>query len=641
VHETYPDISIFWIHAATPERFREGYLEIGRRCGIRGLDDQTKDILQLVKDWLEIQSHGKWFMVIDNADDEKEFFHRDCTSDLPSESPRKNPLYYYLPQCPHGSILVTTRVKTVAYNFTMQYDERCIEATAMNKEESRALLQKLIPGEKSDSDIDRLAELLYYLPLALAQAGAFIRCSASTIEKYIKSYQESEESAVKVLNREFQSDGRHLDAPNAVATSWMLSFDQIRAHAPRAAEILSLMAFFDRQAVPESLLKNDNEDLSDFETAIGNLMAYSLITRNVDDTFDEHRLAHLISGAWLKRHEQEENWAAIAQKRILNRFPKEDYKDWDLCASYLPHARAVIDKEMKKESRVYVKCINYLMSWAGRFLHVQGSYLLAIEIHQRRLDYCTNHLGEMHLNTLDSMNNLALAFGLQGQYSAAEKLYQQVLAGTEKVLGPEHPSTLTSVNNLAEVFKAQGRYPDAEKLHRRTLASRERVLGSEHLDTLRSVNNLASVLKDQGKYSDAEQLYRRAIMGFGKILGPEHPFTLSSQNNLAVVFLKQRNYKAAEELLRGVIISRENILGPKHPDTLGSVHNLARALFSQKQYLEVEQLYRRALLGKEEVLGVKHPHTTATLENMVATLRGLGRINEAEELEKEWAMKQM
>src|SRR5208282_6432389 len=101
------------------------------------------------------------------------------------------------------------------------------------------------------------------------------------------------------LDQLFECDGRDLEIPNAVATSWMISFDQIRRDLPRAAEILSLMAFFDRQAIPESLLKDQDETLFSFKKSIGKLLAYSLITRNVKNThFDEHRLVHLISRAW-------------------------------------------------------------------------------------------------------------------------------------------------------------------------------------------------------------------------------------------------------------------------------------------------------------------------------------------------------
>ena len=234
---------------------------------VRYLDMKTQpsDTLQLVKDWLENPDHGKWLMIIDNADNEAAFFEIGSQlSGLPTNGMKKKPLNHYIPQCIHGSVLVTTRDKAVAVNFSRQYKNRRIEVVAMNMSESRELLQRIITEETPVSDLDKLIELLDNLPLALVQAGAYIDRNSLTIEEYLKIYYESEESAVNLLDKEFESDGRDEQIPNAVATSWMISFDQIRVDLPRAAEILSLMAFFDRQAIPESLLKDRDEALSFF-----------------------------------------------------------------------------------------------------------------------------------------------------------------------------------------------------------------------------------------------------------------------------------------------------------------------------------------------------------------------------------------
>jgi tetratricopeptide (TPR) repeat protein len=383
-------------------------------------------------------------MIIDNADNEAAFFEVGSQlSGLSADGMKKKPLDYYIPRCIHGSVLVTTRDKAVAVNFTRQYKNRRIEVVAMSMSESRELLRRIISNEMPLSDLDKLIELLDNLPLALVQAGAYIEKNLLTTEEYLKIYYESEESAVMLLDKKFESDGRDEQIPNAVATSWMISFDQIRVDLPRAAEILSLMAFFDRQAIPESLLKDQDEPFSSFKESIGKLLAYSLVTRNVKTThFDEHRLAHLISRAWLRQKGDDDKWLAAAQQRILERFPKEEYKDWDICGLYLPHARAVIDRELKIPSGTYSQSTIRLLSRVGKFLHFQGSYAPSMEISKQLFDYCLEHLGPEHPDTLWSVNILAVALEKQGQHEAAEKLYRQALAGREKALGPEQHNTL-------------------------------------------------------------------------------------------------------------------------------------------------------------------------------------------------------
>ena len=637
LHETYPDMSIFWIHAATPDKFHQGYLEIARRCQIPGCEDPATDALQLVKDWFENQDHGKWLMVIDNADNEAAFFETESQSTgLPADITKKKPLKHYIPQCTHGSILVTTRDKAVAVNFTGQYKMRRIEVAAMSKAESRELLHGILSDETNDSELDELIDLLDNLPLALVQAGSYIEKTSSSIEDYLEIYHESEDSAIDLLDQEFECDGRDLNIPNAVVTSWIISFEQIQTAQPRAAEILSLMAFFDRQAIPESLLRDQDESLSSFKDSIGKLLAYSLITRSIDKKhFDEHRLAHMISQAWLRRNGDTNKWLIISQERILERFPKGKYKDWIVYISYLPHARAVIDRELENTSAMYNQSISWLMHWVISFLKFQGSYLLMMEISKQHHDYCLKHLGSKHVDTLFSAYSLATALSYQGQYKEAEKLHRQVLEGKENLLGPEHPETLSSINNLAVVLWHQGQYKEAEKLHQQVLEGREKLLGPEHRDTLQSIGNLAAVLSDHGQYKEAEKLHRQVLEGREKLLGPEHPITLLSINDLATVLWHQGQCKEAEKLYWQALKGREKLLGPEHPDMLHSINNIATVLSGQGQFKEAEKLHRQVLEGREKLLGPEHPITLLSMNNLATVLSNQGQYKEAEKLHRQ------
>jgi hypothetical protein len=52
---------------------------------------------------------------------------------------------------------------------------------------------------------------------------------------------------------------RDREAKNSIITTWQISFDYIREIRPSAANLLSLMSFFDRQAIPEALLRSQDE----------------------------------------------------------------------------------------------------------------------------------------------------------------------------------------------------------------------------------------------------------------------------------------------------------------------------------------------------------------------------------------------
>ena len=54
----------------------------------------------------------------------------------------------------------------------------------------------------------------------------------------------------------------------------------------------------------------------------------------------------------------------------------------------------------------------------------------------------------MHADTIKSMNALASSFYEAGDYEKAEPLYRQALASGRASLGETHVVTLTSMNNL-------------------------------------------------------------------------------------------------------------------------------------------------------------------------------------------------
>lgn len=107
---------MFWIHASTSERFRQAYTSIARECQVPGYDDPKTDVLLAVKKWLEQEGVGRWLMVIDNADDTEVFFGKQPKAT--SASRLEEDLGIYIPECTHGSILITTRNKQAGSRLT-------------------------------------------------------------------------------------------------------------------------------------------------------------------------------------------------------------------------------------------------------------------------------------------------------------------------------------------------------------------------------------------------------------------------------------------------------------------------------------------------------------------------------------------
>lgn len=93
-------------------------------------------------------------------------------------------------------------------------------------------------------------------------------------------------------------------------------------------------------------------------------------------------------------------------------------------------------------------------------------------------------LGELHLDTLISMHNLANTFDSEANYPEADALYANCLQKRTLLLGADHPDTLSSMYNLAVVNERMGKFSEAEGLYVTCLQRREATLGESHPDTL-------------------------------------------------------------------------------------------------------------------------------------------------------------
>jgi tetratricopeptide (TPR) repeat protein len=526
-HEKSSDISIFWIHASNALRFEQDYLQIGINAKLPGVNDPKEEIKQLVKNWLCSKESGTWLMIIDNADDSDMFFGAKGTGSSSLGSKR---LSEFLPQGLNGSIILTTRNKKAGVKFATA--KGVIDLPKMDPVDADELLKVRLGEDISDQDgRTELLELLEYLPLAISQAGSYISENSISISEYLQMYNESEASRIELLSEDFEDLARDSDTKNPIATTWAISFDQIRQSDVLAANMLSFMACLDRQGIPRALLPSAESSVR-LSNSLGLLKAYSLITASQSGlVFDMHQLVYLATRNWLRLNCAFEEWAESCLKQVLEKFPSGEYGTLDTCDLYLPHAQAVLSYERLSPANDVSR--SWLAHKVSRYLQNRGFFYAAEPLAEQAVRWREKALGPEHPDTLVSVDNLAGVLRDQGKYEAAEAMNRQVLEGCEKALGPEHRSTLASMNNLAQVLQYQGRYEAAEAMFRRVLEGDKKALGPEHPDTLTSISNLAMVLQHQGKYEAAEAMNRRALEVREKVLEPEHPDTLMSSEDSA------------------------------------------------------------------------------------------------------------
>ena len=556
------DTWVFWVHAGTQARVEEGFRTIADAVKLPSRNQPKANILQLVYGWLSNERNGRWIMVLDSADDRDVFYN-------PSSSDTHNgrPFASYLPQSRNGSVVITTRNNDLAFRLTGRR-QNIIEVGPMAQTDALTLLEKkmgLIPDADVAADLVRALDLV---PLAISQAAAYIqkRAPRSSPGKYLSEFRESERKRSRLLEHDAGDLRRDGGASNAILTTWQLSFDHIRSERRSAADLMSLMSFFDRQGIPGWVLNpsqtakdaiqargrdqagegnsddgssatDDNTDDSadddvdgGFEDDVAMLRDYCLIaTDETGDQFEMHGLVQLSTRRWLEASGQLETFKQQCIERMAASFPTGEYENWATCRSLFAHVQVVLGYRPSEET---VETWATLLHNGGWYAWSQGRYDIAQQMLGKARKVREKKLGAEDMATLASISVFALVQEDRGRWEEAEKLFVQVMEILKTKLGADHASTLMSMANLASTYRNQGRWEEAEKLEVQVMETGKTKLGDDHPDTLTSMNNLAFTWEVQGRYTDALALMEDCAQARQRVLGVDHPDTLSS---LAIV----------------------------------------------------------------------------------------------------------
>jgi len=622
--DKYPACSVFWVPATTVENVQKAYFDIGQQLQIPGLEDPKEDAKRIVQHYLNQEGAGQWLLIVDNADDIDMWIKNSGSRD------ERTSLIDYIPRSNKGSVVFTTRSRKAAVKFAHQ---NVIKVAEMDEEAAIQVLSKSLVDQEFWNDHQAMLKMLNqltFLPLAIVQAAAYINENGITLSEYLSLLGDKEQNAIEILSEEFEDEGRYRDVKNPIATTWLISFKQIRRRDPLAAEYLSFMSCLDPKAIPQSLLP-PTQSRKRAVDAIGTLNAYSFITkRPADQCLDLHRLVHLATRNWLREDGSLAEWTTKAVARLADVFPNDDHRNRTVWRAYLSHTRYVLMSNLlhkgAEERLILLEKFGLCLLSDGRYDEAERPFVEVINM-KRRL------LGQGHPDTLCSMENLGRTHQYQGRWKEAEKLFMQVVGSRKRIFPQDHPDTLASMSSLASTYRTQGRWKECEGLLMHVLETRKRLLGEENPDTLTSMVCLASVLWNQGQWNKAEELEVHVMEMRKRVLGLEHPSTLDSMANLALTYWTKGQWKEAEELELKVMEMRKRMLDQDHPDTLTSMAQLASTYRTQGRWKESEELFVYVVETRKRVFGEEHPSTISNIANLASTLWNQGRWKEAEELD--------
>jgi tetratricopeptide (TPR) repeat protein len=447
-------------------------------------------------------------------------------------------------------------------------------------------------------------DLLQGLPLALTQAGTYMRETNTSALKYVEHYNQTWS---RLMNNQDKFPLEEYD--RSVMTTWTISFDQVQRQSEEAACLLKLWGFLDNGEVWYELfapgqelmngvniprwLQTITEDAPTFAATMGLLSHFSLAEgREGPDSHSMHSVLHKWCSVLTNDNEQPE-LVRLAAGFVASQVPVVSEVDyWTKQKRIIAHGLCVyqwIEKvgELVGKESVLPSVVPSHFHALGYLFH-QNYMQQAEQMYLRALHGYEKAQGPDTMSTYYIVNNLGTLYRRLNRLDDAEQMLQRALDGKEKIFGLEHIDTLGTVNSLGLLYRQVGRPEEAEQMLQRALDGIEKISGSDDLDTLTVVNNLGLTYMDIGRLDDAEQMLQRAQAGYTKLFGISDLRTNAEAlvNSRAFVELrwKQGRIDEARHGWSQALLGHEKLFGPDHKSCRDLRNNLAViAQFEEKK----------------------------------------------------------
>ncbi|KAK4100508.1 hypothetical protein N658DRAFT_408297, partial [Parathielavia hyrcaniae] len=456
--ENQPDHSIFWVPALSVASFTQSYLEIGQCIGVQKKNDND-DPLELIQRHLNSADAGPWLLIVDNADDKDVLFG-------------PTGIHQYLPDSEVGLTLFTTRTLEVGVSVATN---DVVELHDMDPQEAEDYLRKSLIRKQLLQDQAMTAELLReltHLPLAITQAAAYLNWNSQiSIKRYLELLRGTEQDMVGLMSREFHDNTRYRGSQNAVATTWLVSFDLIQKSNSAAADLLAFISHIEPKAIPRSLLPTSKSKEA-MESELGTLSAFAFLARREDngddEVYDMHKLVHLATGIWIRKHEMFEATTARALQHFSTTASATYPSSQELPQAFLSHAFRLLD-------------VNAMLSSAERFKLADkvGCSLLgdtrigeAIRHLEGNLNSAKIHLAVTNSSRLRMEINLAVAYISIRRFCEAVSILEHVIEIHRRIHGEEDVRRQVSQEVLARAYMGTGQSKKAIQILEHALTIR-------------------------------------------------------------------------------------------------------------------------------------------------------------------------
>lgn len=651
---------VFWINASSPSTVKQSLkIVVSKLLDSKNISDDVERNLSRITAELK---QKRWLAIFDNFDDPDAFHeHR---------------LSWYFPRDGRGHILVTSRHTGSARL------GKSLELSTMTEIESLALLlQRPINGIDQNPDGLKIASELGYLPLALDQAGSYIRARGVRLEDFLDHYRIRRKQILQELPSQWEYRRDTTTRTKTVCllsafTTWELSFEQISGdQATRKAKehFLTISAFFDLNSISREYFKsycefttggwsqifrrNDVWDDFEYGDVVAEYRALSLIQtrQHKHEAISEFTL-HPVVQEWLKLRIDATQKQAMAEEftfLLCIYLKSTDIVNAGL--STIGEAVANINASIMHDER-----FNNTPNFTTRF-PLGAALILCTALSNFGHTSAAKSLGELALISSQQPSGddellvfiltdlVANEYELSGHTEKAFNLQKVAAARAQAQLGTDHIITIMMMRTLSRIYYAQGYESKAISLLEQMLIKVRQELGPMALDTITCLRDLGRLYYFTNRYEQAKLLLLEAWEASNEMYGCFDLTVLSIQNDLGELYANCSDWEQAEQYLNRSVTNYQDTLGPLHHLTLESQVLLARHYFRTGRFDESESILRSTLAIQADAYGAEDIQVCWTVYNLAVCLFFRGTYVGAQQLcqrllsayEKRYGMEKM
>ncbi|WAX79577.1 tetratricopeptide repeat protein [Streptomyces sp. KMM 9044] len=608
---------LVWVTASARSPIVTGYAQAGIEL-CRADPGDVEQAARAFLAWLTPKAAAKpcrWLIVLDDVAD---------PDDLKGLWP---------PDSPHGRTLVTTRRRDAAL---AAHGRRTIEVGLFTEAEALTYLTASLTGHGHDESADELtalAEDLGRLPLALAQAAAYLIDTGESVAGYRQLLADRTTTLADAA-----PDALPDDQALPLAAAWSLSIDRADELRPAglARPMLQLTSLLDANGIPQDVLTSAPAlaHLTAHRTRTGPEHAGEPDPVSARDAVRALSALHRLS---LVDHDRQAPHRAVRVHQLIQRTTRDTLTphQHDITARAAADALIAVWPEIERDAALaqtfranttalaghagqalYRPDAHAVLYRTGRSLGETGQVTAARDHFQHLTETTRHHLGPDAPDTLTARNNLATMRGEAGDAAGAAEAFAELLADRIRVLGPDAPATLTTRNNLATWRGEAGDAAGAAEAFAELLADRIRVLGPDAPATLTTRNNLATWRGEAGDAAGAAEAFAELLADRIRVLGPDAPATLTTRGNLATWRGEAGDAAGAAEAFAELLEHMVGVLGPDAPATLTARGNLATMRGQAGDAAGAVTVTEQLLEHMVRALGADHPHVPIIRNNL-------------------------